>query len=331
MESARYWSGAARIARRISGASGAVILMYHSVAGPAEAPWIVPRNRLSPQRFEAQLRYLKQHRVVVGLDELVDALERGDAISPGTVVITFDDGYRDNLDVAAPILERYGFPAVLYLATGYVERAETQWADRLYVAIARRSRHELRVNDGDADLIDLSDAPSRRWGFRRLADRLITATVAEREQILADVEDQLRPVAESPRLTLTWDEVRDLRERYPRFQIGVHTRNHLDLSTHGGPGAETEIRDSVDDVRREVGEVPVHFSFPYNRPSEPARQVLRDLGLRSAVAAGRHVLVKENTDRFALPRVEAPRSMTMFRLWSGGVCSRRSLDLMGNI
>jgi len=247
------------------------------------------------------------------------------------VVITFDDGYRDNLEVVAPILERYGVPAVLYLATGYVERAETQWVDRLYVAFARRSRDELRMDGGEAEAIDLGNAPSRRWGFRQLADRMITATVAERERLLSTVEEQLGPVDKSPRLTLTWDEVRELRRRYPRFQIGVHTQNHLDLSTHDGPTAETEIQDSIDDVKRELGEAPIHFSFPYNRASQAAQEFLRGRGLRSAVAAGRDVVVSGRADWFALPRVEAPRSMTMFRLWTSGVCSRRSLDLMGNV
>ena len=76
--------------------------------------------------------------------------------------ITFDDGYRDNLTVAAPILEKYRLPATLFLATGYVERGETQWSDTLHWLLAAGRPQHRRLH---AQLLEASHderiAPAR--------------------------------------------------------------------------------------------------------------------------------------------------------------------------
>src|SRR5687767_4834174 len=121
--------------------AGAVILMYHSVAHDDAARFIEPSNRIAPRLFERQMAFLAARRRVVALSELVEEIASGKSPSAGTVCITFDDGYRDNLTVAAPILEKYRLPATLFLATGYVERAENQWSDTLHSLSRDRQLH----------------------------------------------------------------------------------------------------------------------------------------------------------------------------------------------
>lgn len=128
---------------RLTGESVASILMYHSIPAPHEVPWMDPRNCLSAEGFEAQMQFLANHRQVVSIDALVQQLNAGEAICPGTVAITFDDGYLNNLRVAAPILAKYNLPATLYLATAYVDSGANQWIDTLYGAFVARSRHRL--------------------------------------------------------------------------------------------------------------------------------------------------------------------------------------------
>ncbi|MEL6902834.1 MAG: polysaccharide deacetylase family protein, partial [Cyanobacteria bacterium J06606_4] len=105
----------ARLRAQLKGESVATVLMYHSVPEPQEIPWMDPDNCLSSARFEQHMQFLSEHRRVVSLDRLVQALEQGEPIRRGTVAITFDDGYLNNLTVAAPILARYGLPATFYL------------------------------------------------------------------------------------------------------------------------------------------------------------------------------------------------------------------------
>ncbi|MFA6636200.1 MAG: polysaccharide deacetylase family protein [Candidatus Omnitrophota bacterium] len=96
------------------------ILMYHGIReGEASSMYVSPKN------FDRQMMFLKkQGYSVISLDELVRGIENGKGYIPRTVVITFDDGYRDNYLSAFPVLAKYGFPATIFLVTGYAGNEE---------------------------------------------------------------------------------------------------------------------------------------------------------------------------------------------------------------
>lgn len=92
------------------------VLMYHKVNDKPENPVTVPTGV-----FAEQMAHLKElGYVVVGLDAVLDHYVDGTPLPEGAVLITFDDGYRDNLDNALPALEAHGYPAVLFAPVGYV-------------------------------------------------------------------------------------------------------------------------------------------------------------------------------------------------------------------
>src|SRR5687767_12094265 len=144
LQKAVYWSGAAAIYKQWRSVDGAKILMYHSICEPTLCQWIDPANSNTSECFQAQMSFLCEHRSVVSMDTLVESLRAGRELPAGTVALTFDDGYRDTLLVAAPILARLGLPATLYLPTGYIQRRQNQWIDDLYSFFCRRQRQELR-------------------------------------------------------------------------------------------------------------------------------------------------------------------------------------------
>jgi peptidoglycan/xylan/chitin deacetylase (PgdA/CDA1 family) len=257
---------------------GAIILMYHSVAADAEARFIERGNRIAPEVFERQMAFLRRKRRVVALSELVDDVARGRTPPRGTVCITFDDGYRDNLTIAAPILDRHRLPATLFLATGLVERGENQWSDTLRSLPAKEK------------------------------ERLIQAGHAARMARLA----RSRPEA-APRLTMRWDEARELVRRYPLFEIGGHTRDHVDLSRHRGEAARAQIAGCAEDLRRELGLRPRHFSFPYARWCAETRDLVIAAGWSSAVGMAEGLRIGAGSDRFAMPRLQAPRGLMRLR------------------
>jgi len=313
-----HWSGAGRAFEMLARPGGAIILMYHSVALPPHARFVDPANRIAPECFEAQMKFLSQHRWVVSLSELMDRLERGESAPSGTVCITFDDGYLDNLTVAAPILESYRLPATLYLCTGYVQRGEAQWADVLHWTLASRTRDVLTVDGTPPIRVDLA-APAQRAAARGMLHRQLLESAPERRaELLADVQGQLRPAGEMPRLTLNWQDIEELRRHHPRIELGGHTRNHVDLRTHGGSLAQREIDGCSEDLRRELGAKPEHFSFPYERWCPETRKLVIAAGWRSAVGVGSGFRIGAQSDRYAMPRVESPRSITELAFKTSG-------------
>lgn len=317
LQSALSVSGLASLYVRARGVRGGTILMYHSVASEPEARWIDPRYRISPRDFERQMTFLARSRRVVSLSALVDALEAGTAPPVGTVAITFDDGYLDNLTVAFPLLERLGLPATIFLATGYVSRGENQWVDQVFGLFRSRSRERVRI-PGEAMEVDLSNPVEEERAYRAMCLHLLTASLEDRTRGIAELADQLKPEGRPPRLTITWDEVRDLVRRHPAIELGGHTRNHLDVTSRSPESAEEEIRGCADDLATETGVRPRHFSFPYGRWSPRVKAAVEASGFRSAVGAGTEPLLQAGSDRYALARIEPPLPGARFRYLTSG-------------
>lgn len=305
LQSASDLTGLASLYVRGRGVRGATILMYHSVARAPEAQWVDPRYHVTPDEFEAQMAFLARNRQVVSMTDLVAALEENRDLPAGTVALTFDDGYLDNLTVAAPVLEKHGLPATLYLCSSYVSRSENQWIDRLYGLFRARTKEELAFEQEPSVRFDLSNPGQERLAYRAAGKILLEGDLDRRRQCFEEIERRLAPESPGPRLTLSWEEVRDLVRRFPKFEIGAHTCNHLDLPRFEGELAESEIAGCTEEIRRELGARPVHFSFPYNRWSPQSQERVRRNGYRSAVGAGTEYLVTGRSDRYAIPRIDS--------------------------
>ena len=99
------------------GATTLRVLMYHKVNDIPDNPTTVPVAHFDEQL--AQLRELGYR--VVGLDEVLDHYTLRKPLPPRAVLITFDDGYRDTLENAMPLLQKYGYQAVIFVPVAYME------------------------------------------------------------------------------------------------------------------------------------------------------------------------------------------------------------------
>ena len=122
----RLRQGLARYRRNRSGPR-ALILLYHQVARLRSDPWALS---VTANHFAEHLEVLREHAHPITLQQLSQALLGGD-LPDRSVVVTFDDGYADNLHSAKPMLERYGIPATVFLATGSIGREREFWWDEL--------------------------------------------------------------------------------------------------------------------------------------------------------------------------------------------------------
>jgi len=103
---------------------GATILAYHGIVDDTAPSSLLP-DSVRIGDFERQMAFLRKNaRTVVSLDELLARMESGAAIPPDTVVVTFDDGYRDTYTRALPVLRRYRIPATIFLAAACIGRRE---------------------------------------------------------------------------------------------------------------------------------------------------------------------------------------------------------------
>ncbi len=133
-----------------------LVLGWHNVA----STWLFPSNSgAGPKGMERQLRFLRRSTNVVDLREALAALTTGRPLPPRAVAITFDDGYRDQLELAVPMLERLGLPATFFLVPGLLDRTVPAWWEELAWTFTRATRRSV-VWEGRT--LALADAAERR-------------------------------------------------------------------------------------------------------------------------------------------------------------------------
>ncbi|MCP5185804.1 MAG: polysaccharide deacetylase family protein [Pseudomonadales bacterium] len=123
------------------------VLTAHGVVPPAsQLPWQPLREQVDVETFARQIDVISQHHEWVDLDGALRHL-RGEHRYRNPVLMTFDDGYRNNLDIALPVLEAQGIKPLLFVTTGYLNNARPFWFDRFDYVIQQIDRPwTLRVD-----------------------------------------------------------------------------------------------------------------------------------------------------------------------------------------
>lgn len=284
------------VARRLLVAGGAdvrgrhqrrhdlLIVCYHGVTAAASADhWL----HLPARAFEAQIAHLAAHYRCLPLDDALAALA-GPGLDAPAACVTFDDGYRNNRTVAAPILARHGVPATIYLNTGLLGRADGLWTTRLEFAIASSPAASLDLAALGLDQVALGAPATRSATARRLVARLKRLPRAERRQAEAAV--LAAAGAGEPRLPadftfMDWDDVRALGDS-GLVTFGGHTRHHEIVSRLDDADLADEVAGSIRDVTDAVGPALSRtFAYPNGTPDDYDDRAIAMLAAAGAVGA----------------------------------------------
>jgi peptidoglycan/xylan/chitin deacetylase (PgdA/CDA1 family) len=237
------WHTTARRLRRASQPAAGAILLYHRVAtgdDPLEL-------NVSPENFAGQMEVVRSAATPVALGELRAGSRR--------VAVTFDDGYRDNLTTAEPILNAAGVPATVFVTSGPVDDGRELWWDELV-----------------------------RLGAAEAFERLRRLTPAERERELATLRQGPPGQVEHP--LLAPDEVATLAAS-PAIEVGAHTVTHPMLSALPAAAQQCEIVESRRRVAELAGVAVMTFAYPFGTPLDydnTSVRLVREAGFALACA-----------------------------------------------
>lgn len=243
---------------------------------------------------------------IVSLEEAIRRIE-SDAPERRFVVLTFDDGYRDNLVNALPILRRQSAPFTIYIPTALVDGVGEVWWVALEDLVARH--HSLAVTyRGETAYLPTATLAEKHAAYAGLYQRMRAMSEPDRVALLRQLADQYRLdlAAHCRDLIMDWREVHILADE-PLCTIGAHTVHHYELAKLPTDEARNEIGQSLAVLRAQLGRTPQHLSYPIGSKvaaSDREYGLARELGLRSAVttrpgglyAGHRHSL-------YSLPRI----------------------------
>jgi peptidoglycan/xylan/chitin deacetylase (PgdA/CDA1 family) len=244
---------------------------------------------------------------IVSLDEMYRRMTEGN-FRRRFVCLTFDDGYRDVLQWAYPILRKHEAPFALYIPTSFPDRIGEMWWLALEKVIAGNSRVGLWMN-GVEKRFDCKTAADKRDVFEHLYWWLRShETEDEMRHIVRDLcarygVDMKALCAE---LCMTWEDLAEL-AKDPLCTIGAHTVNHVMLKKVPEAAARSEMAMSRSVIEAAIGLRPQHLSYPVGDASAAGPReydIAKELGFKTAVTTKPGVLFPEHRERLtALPRI----------------------------
>jgi peptidoglycan/xylan/chitin deacetylase (PgdA/CDA1 family) len=306
---------------------GAMILGYHSIndmAGGHEEVFVGPRH------FAEQMEIISRRARPLSLLNLMQHLKKG-SLPDRSIVITFDDGYADNLSQAVPVLEKYDIPATVFVCSGYL--GQEFWWDELErlvlcpdvdlssigallstIEIDGRQSYTRARSKKNAQTFD------RTALHHALYQSLLWLDPGDREKVLGAIRQ--RPGDQSTglavRRALNQDELRQL-AACRLIEIGAHTRNHPMLPCLPLQQQVDEIVSDKHELQLLLGTEILGFSYPNGQATTQLKNIVREAGF-SYACTSLPDLVRPGCETYQLTRfwprdVDGDTFMKSLRTW----------------
>jgi peptidoglycan/xylan/chitin deacetylase (PgdA/CDA1 family) len=317
-------SGGLRLLESVPAWSGLVVLNYHRIGTPGHSLLDHALWSATEDDFDAQVRMLKSHFDVIGLDDLNTAI--GDASRDADrrrhrfAMLTFDDGYIDNYERAFPILRAHNAPATFFLTTGFIEDRRLGWWDEVSWMIRSSPRRALKPGAPWFDTEWHASTESPDELIHHLLQTFYSLPGHQTDEYLnwiAELTGSGRaPKILSDTLWMNWEQVNEMADA--GMSIGAHTVSHPVLSRLSAEEQLFEVLESRLVIERAIGRSVSAFSYPVGRRDSfdgHTRNALAQAGFDWAFSYYGGFVSGETADRFDIPRVaiEADTELSEFR------------------
>jgi peptidoglycan/xylan/chitin deacetylase (PgdA/CDA1 family) len=268
------------------------VLTYHRV-GPAPSVSAVDANvvTVSAEVFDRQLDLVKQHFDVVTVEDIIAAIDGGAELPPSPLLITFDDGYRDNFDVALPLLRKHRLSATFFVATRFVDERRLFWWDRISYLVKASTRPRVELAYPYRIVLHLGD---------RRAKAIQTALRVVKEHEALDLERFLEELADAAGVpfdrtietaladehVLRWRDVHALQRA--GMSVQSHTHTHRVIHTLTPDELDDELTRSRRLLEGAIGARVSAIAYPVGRgPTCPRaiREAVRRAGYAVAFSS----------------------------------------------
>ena len=274
-------------------ANVARVLMFHGIGD----------EKHSAELLEKKIRFLKQHFNIVSIEHLLTKIRAGTALS-NEIVLTFDDGLRNNAVHAYPILKKFDTPATFFVCPGLIESGSWLWThearERLR-SLPTEQRKELGLAWGCSD--DLEEMVAWLKDLDLLARR-------EKEQAIRELTHLFSPSADQKNAydMMTWDDLRGLDENL--ITIGSHTTNHAITKDLNASALDSEIAESRMILEQQLGRSINHFCYPNGYFDQTTIDAVKN-SYKSAVTTDEGT-VSLADDLYLLRRIPSESSLPCF-------------------
>ena len=290
----------------------ACVICYHRILpdDEFEADKSPNYNLIMPtSKFAEQIEFLSENHEVVSMDGLVDYLEsEPDRDSNKFVVaVTFDDGYKDNLTHALPILEQYNIPATIYITTRFPEGDTWMWWNEIWDYLDKNDALEVNdLNEGRT----IRTPRQKIKCFNKLFDWILNLSYEKQKKYVETITKSVARKQYS-NLCLNWEEIKIL-DQHPLVTIGAHTNSHPNLKKLTEQEAFAEMSHSKNLLEEKLKHSVEHFAYPFGTHNEAdvrEFELASRCGFRTAVTTRPESLKSPALN--AIPRLGVPSYLNL--------------------
>lgn len=257
-------------------------------------PWEPDANE-----FSRQMAIVASCFNAISLEEALEGLSNN-SLPERALCVTFDDGYADNLTIAAPIMRRFRVPATIFVSTDYLDGGR-MWNDSIIESIRLLPEGELSLQEFGFPTIMIGGEQARRVAAEKLLGVVKYAAPNIRNALAAHLGSLTSGLPND--LMLTRHQLMGLTEA--GFEIGAHTCSHPILTEIGSVESEREIVESKLVLEKILRKPVRYFAYPNGKPEQDYsishREIVKNAGYEAALST--HPGVADSfTDKWQLPR-----------------------------
>lgn len=287
-----------------------LVVMYHRVIQSEDKDPFRLGMCVSERRFREQIAFFREHFEPITILDGVSRLKTGKRFPRPAVSITFDDGYRDNAEIAWPILRQLGMPMSLYVPSGIFQVRSHHWWDRIIHAVYTTHKREISLGSlgvgGAMDILSLAEN-RKEITVQRILDVLWRQPIARALSSVAAIEAELQPPEHGPTLpeTVSVGQLRKLSE--DGVEIGAHSVTHPNMRLLSDAEIAVEVAESRR-VLQEILDKPITgFAYPSgfydDRVVEAVKNAQFDYALSTEPGLNR-----SSDNAFLIERMGAPET-----------------------
>ena len=274
--------------------------LFHRVNPERDKLW----DPMDPVLFEKCMKYISQNYEVVLLEELIIS----NNIHPQKkyATIMFDDGYKDNIEFAAPILEKFKCKASFYVVTDCIDNNIPTWTHILEHLFQFTKKTEILIDfvclPAELKITHLKTPEAKIEYIKKLKPVIKNLSHTDRASILDRIVKTYSDVA-LPKLMMNWTDIQKLRRN--GHYIGSHTSSHCMLGTMDNKQEiKDELLNSGKKIEEKLGYFPISVSYPVGSFNDQTIQIAKATGYKIGLAVKQNIYNQEKDGLFEISRIE---------------------------
>lgn len=286
-----------------------VILTYHRVLDRARRSLSHSTDGIvvSDSTFDHNLTQILRYFRLISIDELIDYVNGDQTFPSRSCLITFDDGWLDNYDIAFPIIAKHAAPVTIFIPVAYIDSARLFWQEELMMLLTALC--ESGDNADSEFLRELLPAETELTAesFRNFVTRLKDVNFGTVEGVLENTRSRLKVRTESEHYNkyVSWNQILEMQRSSVSF--GSHSVSHRRMTSLSETDCEAELVDSKRDLERRLERTIQSMAYPNGDYNAKLKQQVANTGYKVAFTT-RKGHMDHDTDFFAIPRINIHES-----------------------